>query len=65
MFNIWRKRRMSKNVDPALAAAELRSAVEIAVDEARAQHVRHYTIEQILEDAVTQVRVRYAACTPL
>jgi hypothetical protein len=62
---IFGRKKMQQNIDPAVAAAELRSAIELAVDKARAQHVRHYTIEQVLEDAVTQVRVRFAACTPL
>jgi hypothetical protein len=65
MINIWRKRRMSKNVDPALAAAELRTTIEDAVESARASGVRHWTIEQALQDAATTVRVKHAASTPL
>ena len=62
---IFGRKKMQQNIDPALAAKELRSEIERAVDKARAQHVRHYTIEQVLQDAATTVRVKHAASTPL
>jgi hypothetical protein len=60
-----RKKAMQQNIDPALAAAELRSALERAVEEARACGVRHWTIESALEDAATAVRMKHAANSPL
>jgi hypothetical protein len=57
--------RKQMKIDPTFAVAELRSAIEIAVDDARAAGVRTYLIERALEDARTVVAVKRAACSPL
>jgi hypothetical protein len=58
-------RKQMKKIDPALALAELRSTIEIAVDEARACGVRSYLLAQALEDAATAVRVKHAMTAPI
>jgi hypothetical protein len=62
---IFGRKKMQQNIDPAQAAAELRSAIEDAVESARASGVRHWTIEQALQDAAMVVRMRHAANAPL
>ena len=53
---------MPQKIDPV---AELRSEIELAVDEASACGVRHYQLAEVLEQAAQAVRVRHAATAPL
>jgi len=62
---IFGRKKTRQNIDPSLALAELRSALELAVDEARACGARSYQIEQALLDAAKTVAIKRAACTPL
>jgi hypothetical protein len=52
-------------VNPTFAVAELRSAIELAVEAARNAGVRHYVLAQLLEDAAQVIRIRRAACSPI
>jgi hypothetical protein len=54
-----------KQLDPAFGLAELRSEIEYLVERSRNAGLRHYVIEQALQDAATAVRVKHAATAPI
>jgi hypothetical protein len=58
-------RKKMRQVDPALCLAELRSAIELACEDAKNCGVRSYLVEQALTDAARVVATKRAASSPL
>ena len=59
---MFKKRHQS---DPAFALAELRSAIEHAIEKARGSGVRHYQLAEVLEQSAEAIRVRHAMTAPI
>ena len=55
-------RKKQTKIDPL---AEMRSAIDLAIDNGRAAGLRHYQLAEVLEQAAQAIKLKHAMASPI